>query len=221
MISNLGPGISGKNPYRAMGNSSPKTTQKTPSQGVFNQSDSLELTGRDSQGIESQISMMQEKTTAFDISRYTNPDQNTGKSISEKTAWNFQSTSTISMEISVTQSGDASDMSTEDIIGELPDTWKPEGVADSIMNFVKGFEGETDAEGKEFYNLVKDSVKAGTEKALKMLEGFPDSVIGVAQETADVLTQRLDEWGIEQGWVEEESTDTDAQSGGSTIDVSA
>jgi hypothetical protein len=219
MISNLGPNISGQNPYKSLGNTSPKTSQKTTSQGVFHQSDSLELSGKDSRGIEYHIALMQEKTRAFDISRYTNPDQNTGKSISEKTVWNFQSVSTVSMEISVKQSGDASAMSTEDIIGTLPDQWKPTGVADTIMNFVKGFEGKTDAEGKEFFNLVKDSVLAGVEKALKMLEGFPDSVIGVAQETADVLTQKLDAWGIEQGWIEEEPTDS--QSGGSTIDVSA
>ncbi|ERP38814.1 hypothetical protein [Chitinivibrio alkaliphilus] len=206
----------------------PGVKQLSQKQGFSYQADSFQMSVRDSAGTTYDISLLKERAQSFDFQKYTEQDQGTfgdirGKSQDSFTQLLQTSYSSYSLEISVQKdSGSTGELSTEELINQLPDKWKPQGVVDSIMSFVQGFEGKTDAEGREFFEMTKNAVLKGAEEALKKLEGFPDSVVGVAEETVRALKEALENWGQERGWISSEQEPTeptpDASSG---LDITA
>ncbi len=166
------------------------------------------------------VSVEQTKLDVFDISKFSEGDQNFWKKAAEQSSQEFNgqffSATSIEININISVSG-AGESGANPLIDSLADEWKPEAVADRIFQFVTGFEGKGESQGGDFFSLMKDAVFEGVKQAYEQLggeSGFSDDVKGVLDETVRLLEEKFEIWGRERGFVDEP-----VQPGG--LDISA
>lgn len=172
--------------------------------GFSYSSDSVKLSYSSSAGTSYQIEILQEEMKGFDISSYTKKDQDIwgqqfGQSKSEFSGF-YQSVKKIEITIVQTQTGEVKD---ENPFSALPEQWRPEAVAQRIFDFVTSFKGKTDAQGNDFFKLVKNAVLEGVKQALGELGDVDDATKEVLNETTRLLNEKLDTWGREEGLLPE------------------
>ncbi|MGM0444158.1 MAG: DUF5610 domain-containing protein [Fibrobacterota bacterium] len=176
----------------------------TTAKGLSYSSDSIQLSYKGANGSTYEVRMMQE---SLKKAGYSTADAGGFSDLFGKTGKEFQGQAyqsrsyRLEIEIVYSQKGTSqqNDTSVDDLIGKLPDEWKPDAVADRILGFVKGFQGKTNAKGEDFFTLAKDAVMKGVKAALKELENLPDSVLGVSKKTSELILEKLDSWGKEEG----------------------
>lgn len=178
--------------------------------GFSYSSDSVKLSYK-SGGSEYQIEILKEEMKGFNLSSYSKNDndiwkQQFGKANSEFSGF-YQSVKKVEIKVVVTTEGAEGG----EPFANLPEEWRPEAVAQRIFDFVTSFKGKTDAQGNDFFKLVKNAVLEGVKQALGELGEVDDQTKEVLNETTRLLNEKLDAWGKEEGIL----TDTDG------IDITA
>lgn len=199
-------GIQGGLPQRSAGytkssGSSENVVSKKTS-GFSYSSDSVKLSYNSSAGTQYQIEILHEEMKGFDLSAYTKNDkdiwgQQFGKSKSEFSGF-YQSVKKIEITIVTTSEGVEGGK-----FSGLPEEWRPEAVAQRIFDFVTSFKGKTDAQGNDFFKLVKNAVLEGVKQALGELGDMDDETKQVINETTRLLNEKLESWGKEEGYITE------------------
>jgi hypothetical protein len=108
---------------------------------------------------------------------------------------------------------------TDDLIDKMPDMWKPEAVAERIVQFTVAFAGKTESQGEDFFELAKNAIADGFGQAHSELGELPGAVNGVVERTRQLVAEKLEAW-FEQ-WSGESSSTSVVDSSISGIDISA
>lgn len=169
--------------------------------GFSYSSDSVKLSYGSSAGTQYEIEILREEMKGFDLSLYSNKDKDvwgkqSGFAKSEFSGF-YQSVKKI--EITIVQTSASEEVAEGNPFSALPEEWRPEAVAQRIFDFVTSFKGKTDAEGGDFFKLVKNAVLEGVKQALGELGDMDDQTKGVINETTRLLQEKLDNWGREEG----------------------
>jgi len=88
---------------------------------------------------------------------------------------------------------------TDELIEKMPEAWRPEAVANRIVQFVTAFYGRTEAQGKDFYNLALSSINDGFQQAGDQMGKVPGEVESVISRTREMIMAKLDKWAKDQG----------------------
>lgn len=173
--------------------------------GFSYSSDSVTLSYGSSSGTQYEIEILREEMKGFDISSYTKNDKEVwgkqfGFSQNEFSGF-YQSVKKI--EITIVQTSGSGEIADENPFSALPEEWRPEAVAQRIFDFVTSFKGKTDAQGNDFFKLVKNAVLEGVKQALGELGDMDDQTKEVINETTRLLQEKLDSWGREEGLLPE------------------
>ncbi|MDR0303443.1 MAG: DUF5610 domain-containing protein [Chitinispirillales bacterium] len=104
----------------------------------------------------------------------------------------------------------------EQIIDTLPDEWKPDAVAERIVNFATSFYAKSGLEGKEFYDKIKAAIDLGFGEADKIVGGkLPGNIKSVITFTRNAVYEKLDNWaknmGIEIPYTGEDKSKVDVK----------
>ncbi|MCL2845931.1 MAG: DUF5610 domain-containing protein [Chitinivibrionia bacterium] len=91
-------------------------------------------------------------------------------------------------------------MTAEEIIATLPDAWKPEAVAERIVDFAISFYERSGLSGEEFLEAVTNAINSGFAEADRQLNGrLPANIQQVIQFTRDAVSERLERWAESTG----------------------
>jgi len=91
-------------------------------------------------------------------------------------------------------------LTAEELVEMLPDAWKPDAVAQRIVDFAVSFYERSGLSGEEFYEAVKGAIESGFGEAGRLLEGrLPANIEQVIQFTRDAVAERLDRWAETTG----------------------
>jgi len=122
--------------------------------------------------------------------------QGTGFQVSEGMTTDDMLNAIFDIEIPESEQG----MTAEEIIELLPDDWKPDAVAERIVNFATSFYGASGLSGEEFLEKITEAINVGFGEADKQLNGrLPANIQQVIQFTRDAVAERLERWAEATG----------------------
>jgi hypothetical protein len=91
-------------------------------------------------------------------------------------------------------------MSIDELIEAMPEEWRPDAVADRIVEFSTAFYGKSGLSGEEFYTKIKESIDAGFGGAKDEMGGkLPGNIKGVMEATRQAVYEKLDKWAESMG----------------------
>jgi hypothetical protein len=91
-------------------------------------------------------------------------------------------------------------LTAEELVDMLPDAWKPDAVAERIVNLAVSFYEKSGLSGEEFLEKIKEAIGSGFAAADKMIGGrLPGNIKEVIQFTRDAVSARLDKWAESMG----------------------
>jgi hypothetical protein len=104
----------------------------------------------------------------------------------------------------------------EQLVDKLPDEWKPDAVAERIVNFATAFYAKSGLEGKEFYDKIKAAIESGFGEAGRIIDGkLPSNIKSVIDFTRKAVSEKLDNWaksvGIEIPYTGEDKSKVDVK----------
>ncbi|MCL1947174.1 MAG: DUF5610 domain-containing protein [Chitinivibrionia bacterium] len=103
----------------------------------------------------------------------------------------------------------------EELVDMLPDEWKPDAVAERIVNFATSFYERSGLSGEDFYEKIKEAIESGFGAADKQIGGkLPGNIKDVIQFTKNAVAEKLEKWaesmGIKIPYTGEEKLDVKA-----------
>ena len=91
-------------------------------------------------------------------------------------------------------------MSAEDLVKQMPEEWRPEAVAERIVNFATAFYEKSGLSAEDFLAKIKDAIGSGFGAAAKETGNkVTDGVKGVVQMTQNLVAEKLDRWAESVG----------------------
>ena len=88
----------------------------------------------------------------------------------------------------------------EELVDMLPDEWKPDAVAERIVNFATSFYEGSGLSGEDFYAKIKDAIESGFGAADKQIGGkLPGNIKDVIQFTKNAVAEKLEKWAESMG----------------------
>ena len=91
-------------------------------------------------------------------------------------------------------------ISPEQLVNMLPDEWKPDAVAERIVNFAVAFYEKSGLSGEEFYTKIKEAIDSGFAGADKTINGkLPSNIKEVVEFTRQAVYDKLEKWAEATG----------------------
>jgi len=91
-------------------------------------------------------------------------------------------------------------LTAEQLIEMLPNAWKPDAVAERIIDFAVSFYEKSGLSGEEFYEKVRAAIDSGFAAADKEIGGkLPGNIKEVIAYTRQAVYERLDKWAEAMG----------------------
>jgi hypothetical protein len=91
-------------------------------------------------------------------------------------------------------------ISPEQLVDMLPDEWKPDAVAERIVNFATGFYKASGLDAKEFYEKIKTAIDHGFGAADRQINGkLPGNIREVVEFTRKAVYDKLEKWAQGMG----------------------
>ncbi len=82
---------------------------------------------------------------------------------------------------------------------QIPEEWNAENTSQRIVDFAVSFFDAFEGAGDEFLSTIKDAVEEGFKQAREMLGELPGQVSSLIDDTYELVMEKLDAWGVEQG----------------------
>ena len=108
-----------------------------------------------------------------------------------------------SMGQEVPEDGDSAKVGQTDPL-QVPEEWNAENTSQRIVDFAVSFFDAFKGSGSEFLDTIKAAIEDGFKQARDMLGDLPDQVSGLIDDTYNLVMEKLDAWGNEQGIGSEE-----------------
>jgi hypothetical protein len=91
-------------------------------------------------------------------------------------------------------------LTAEELVDMMPDEWKPDAVAQRIVDFAVSFYEQSGLSGEEFLEKVKEAIEGGFGAVDKMIGGkLPGNIKEVIQFTKNAVSEKLDKWAQDMG----------------------
>jgi len=91
-------------------------------------------------------------------------------------------------------------MTAEELIELMPPEWRPDAVAERIVQFATAFYEKSGLSGEEFLAKIRDSIGAGFGEANSEIGGkLPGNIGQVIEATRNAVHQKLDAWAEAMG----------------------
>jgi len=91
-------------------------------------------------------------------------------------------------------------ISPEQLVDMLPDAWKPDAVAERIVNFATSFYEVSGLDAKEFYDKIKAAIDHGFGEADRQINGrLPGNIREVIEFTRKAVYDKLEKWAESMG----------------------
>ena len=88
----------------------------------------------------------------------------------------------------------------EQLVDMLPDEWKPDAVAERIVDFAVSFYKKSGLSGEEFYEKIKAAIDSGFGQADRTINGkLPSNIREVVEFTRKAVYEKLDKWAETAG----------------------